>query len=290
MNVPLAKLVEIIKKNKLNCNFSIIEIGALQIDSKKEPFYELLEYFPSSRIYGFEIEKEVCDKMNLESLKQITYYPYALGKTNEKRKLYITQHPMCSSLYKPNEDLNKLYNNLEVTKLIKESEIETISLDFFAEKYEVIDIDFIKIDVQGSELDIFQGATKSLQNVLQIVCEVEFIPLYENQPLFGDVCNLLKKNDLIFNKFLDLAGRSLKPIMLNNNPNLASQHMWSDAIFIKDIQKLENTSNEKLIKLSLLACVYNSYDLSYYILSYYDKKNLTSLAGDWMNKISKKNI
>jgi FkbM family methyltransferase len=290
MNVPLAKLVEIIKKNKLNCNFSIIEIGALQIDSKKEPFYELLEYFPSSRIYGFEIEKEVCDKMNLESLKQITYYPYALGKTNEKRKLYITQHPMCSSLYKPNEDLNKLYNNLEVTKLIKESEIETISLDFFAEKYEVIDIDFIKIDVQGSELDIFQGATKSLQNVLQIVCEVEFIPLYENQPLFGDVCNLLKKNDLIFNKFLGLAGRSLKPIMLNNNPNLASQHMWSDAIFIKDIQKLENTSNEKLIKLSLLACVYNSYDLSYYILSYYDKKNLTSLAGDWMNKISKKNI
>ena len=290
MNVPLAKLVEIIKKNKLNCNFSIIEIGALQIDSKKEPFYELLEYFPSSRIYGFEIEKEVCDKMNLESLKQITYYPYALGKTNEKRKLYITQHPMCSSLYKPNEDLNKLYNNLEVTKLIKESEIETISLDFFAEKYEVIDIDFIKIDVQGAELDIFQGATKSLQNVLQIVCEVEFIPLYENQPLFGDVCNFLKKNDLIFNKFLGLAGRSLKPIMLNNNPNLASQHMWSDAIFIKDIQKLENTSNEKLIKLSLLACVYNSYDLSYYILSYYDKKNLTSLAGDWMNKISKKNI
>ena len=290
MNVPLAKLVEIIKKNKLNCNFSIIEIGALQIDSKKEPFYELLEYFPSSRIYGFEIEKEVCDKMNLESLKQITYYPYALGKTNEKRKLYITQHPMCSSLYKPNEDLNKLYNNLEVTKLIKESEIETISLDFFAEKYEVIDIDFIKIDVQGSELDIFQGATKSLQNVLQIVCEVEFIPLYENQPLFGDVCNLLKKNDLIFNKFLGLAGRSLKPIMLNNNPNLASQHMWSDAIFVKDIQKLENLSNEKLIKLSLLACVYNSYDLSYYILSYYDKKNLTSLAGDWMKKISKKNI
>ena len=290
MNVPLAKLVEIIKKNKLNCNFSIIEIGALQIDSKKEPFYELLEYFPSSRIYGFEIEKEVCDKMNLESLKQITYYPYALGKTNEKRKLYITQHPMCSSLYRPNEDLNKLYNNLEVTKLIKESEIETISLDFFAEKYEVIDIDFIKIDVQGSELDIFQGAAKSLQNVLQIVCEVEFIPLYENQPLFGDVCNLLKKNDLIFNKFLGLAGRSLKPIMLNNNPNLASQHMWSDAIFIKDIQKLENTSDEKLIKLSLLACVYNSYDLSYYILSYYDKKNLTSLAGDWMNKISKKNI
>jgi hypothetical protein len=208
----------------------------------------------------------------------------------KKRKLYITQHPMCSSLYKPNEDLNKLYNNLEVTKLIKESEIETISLDFFAEKYEVIDIDFIKIDVQGSELDIFQGAAKSLQNVLQIVCEVEFIPLYENQPLFGDVCNLLKKNDLIFNKFLGLAGRSLKPIMLNNNPNLASQHMWSDAIFIKNIQKLENISNEKLIKLSLLACVYNSYDLSYYILSYYDKKNLTSLAGDWMNKISKKNI
>ena len=39
-------------------------------------------------------------------------------------------------------------------------------------------IDFIKIDVQGGELDVFKGGSKTLKNVLKIVCEVEFIQHY----------------------------------------------------------------------------------------------------------------
>ena len=69
-------------------------------------------------------------------------------------------------------------------------------------------------------MDIFKGASKTLKNVVKIVCEVEFISHYENQPLFGDVCSYLSEHNLMFNKFLGLSGRALKPIMLNNNPNL----------------------------------------------------------------------
>ena len=184
MNNALNLLVEFIKQTGINISFTIIEIGALKLNKEKESFYELLDYFPSSKIIGFEIEKEVCEKMNSESLKGIKYYPYALGKANEKRKLYITQHPMCSSLYKPNETFNKLYNNLEVTNLKDEIEIDTITLDYFIYKHDIGNIDFIKIDVQGAELDIFKGASNALKNVLNIVCEVEFIDVYENQPLF----------------------------------------------------------------------------------------------------------
>ena len=196
MNKPLSTLVEFVKERNINLNFNIIEIGALQVQDKKEPFYELLDYFPSTKIIGFEIEKEVCDKMNSQAREGVKYYQYALGKANEKRKLYITNHPMCSSLYKPNEELIKLYNNFEVAYLKEEVEIDTISLDYFIDIHKIGNIDFIKIDVQGAELDIFQGASKTLKNVLKIVCEVEFIPHYENQPLFGDVCNLCKKNFL----------------------------------------------------------------------------------------------
>ena len=286
MNKVLEILVEYIKFTNIKINFTIIEVGALQIHNKKEPFYELLDYFPSSKIIGFELEKEVCEKMNFVSSKGVKYYPYALGKANEKRKLYITQHPMCCSLYKPNEKLIKLYNNFEVAYLKEETEIDTISLDYFIENHDVDNIDFIKIDVQGAELDIFKGGSKALKNVLKIVCEVEFIQHYENQPLFGDVCNYLSQHDLMFNKFLGLAGRALKPLVVNNNPNQPSQHIWSDAVFIRHIQKIHNLSDAQLIKLSLLACVYFSLDLTFYCLSEYDKRNSTSLAKDWMTKIS----
>jgi hypothetical protein len=135
-------------------------------------------------------------------------------------------------------------------------------------------------------LDIFKGASKTLKNVLKIVCEVEFIPHYENQPLFGDVCSFLNEHNLMFNKFLGLSGRALKPIMLNNNPNLPSQHIWSDAVFIRHIEKINNLNDEQLIKLGLLSCVYYSLDLTFFCLSEYDKRHSTSLAKDWMTKIA----
>jgi FkbM family methyltransferase len=287
MNETLKKLVDIIDQRKIDLKFKLLEIGAVQVKDSKEPFYELLDYFPASKIIGFEIEKEVCDKMNANADAGIKYYPYALGKANEKRKLYITQHPMCCSLYKPNESLISLYNNFEVAYLKHETEIETISLDYFIDQNEIGTIDFIKIDVQGAELDIFKGGKKTLTNVLQMVCEVEFVPHYENQPLFGDVCNFLNEYSLMFNKFLGLSGRALKPIMLNNNPNLASQHIWTDAVFIHHVQKIQNLSDEKLLKLSLLACIYHSLDLTFFCLSHYDKRHSSSFGKDWMNKISK---
>ena len=286
MNKKLSILADIIKEKKINCDFMMIEVGALKIQSKPEPFYELLDYFPSSRIIGFEIDEDVCEKMNSEASNGVKYYPYALGKANEKRKLYVTQNPMCTSLYKPNEKFLKLYNNFEVAYLKKETEIETISLDYFVEKNNIENIDFIKIDVQGAELDVFRGGIRSLSNVLKVVCEVEFVSHYENQPLFGDVCNFMNQNDLMFNKFLKLSGRALKPIILNNNANLASQHIWSDAVFIRDIEKIQNLTDIQLIKLSLLACVYSSLDLTFYCLIEYDKRHSSNFANNFMKKIA----
>jgi len=287
MNQQLDQLVKIVKQSKIDLKFILFEIGALPVGNSKEPFYELLDHFPLSKIISFEIDKDVCDKMNLNALPGIKYYPHALGMNNEKRKFYVTRHPMCCSLYKPNEALISLYNNFEVAYLKHETEIETITLDYFVNHHEIGEIDFIKIDVQGAELDIFKGGSKALNNVLQIVSEVEFIEHYENQPLFGDVCNFLSKYNLMFNKFLGLAGRALKPTIINNNLNSASQHIWSDAVFSYHVQKILNLNDEKLLKLSLLACTYGSLDLSYYCLTLYDKRHTSSFSKDWMDKIAK---
>ena len=286
MNKILQLTVDLIKDINIDICFTLLEVGAVKISEEEEPFYELLDYFPSSKIVGFEIDKEVCDKMNLSARDGVKYYPHALGEFNESKELYITNHPMCSSLYRPNEDLISLYHNFEAAYLKSKTTIETITLDNFLEANNIGSLDFIKIDVQGAELDIFRGGKKALKDVLKIVCEVEFIHHYENQPLFGDVCKFLNGYDLMFNKFLGIAGRSLRPIVFNNDKNFASQHIWSDAIFIKHVQKISKLSDKKLLKLSLLAAVYESLDLTHYCLSRFDERNSSSLATKWLQKVS----
>ena len=286
MDSTIYKLSEIIKKNKIDLSFNIIEIGAVKLDSQQEPFYQLLDIFPSSKIIGFELDKRVCEKMNREAKKGVRYFPYALGKANEKRKLYVTQNPMCSSLYKPNEELIKLYNKMEVAYLKQETEIDTITLDYFIEQNKIGKIDFVKIDVQGAELDIFQGGINTLKNVLKIVTEVEFIHHYIDQPLFGDVCKFLEKHDMMFNKFLGLAGRALKPLVFKSY-EIPSQHIWTDAVFIHHINKITNLSDEQTLKLSVLSLIYGSVDLTHFCLTIYDKKNSTSFAKDFMGEAKK---
>ena len=285
MNDPFVKLVEIIKKTKIDFKFTLVDIGALSTENSEPRFHKIIEHFPSSEIIGFEIEKKVCDQMNSKAIKGIKYFPFALGKKNEKRKLYITESPMCTSLYKPNEKLLNLYHELQYMNLKKESEIETITLDSFVNKHSIDTIDFIKIDVQGAELDIFKGSKKLLNNVLKIVCEVEFLPLYHNQPLFGDITQFLGKYNFMFNKFLGLSGRTLKPLVANKDKNFASQHMWTDAVFIQHINKIKNLNDEKLLKLSVLAAIYNSLDLTCFYLFLYDERNSSTLAKDWMRNL-----
>ena len=281
MNVKeiLNKLILNLKELDEVLTFRIIEIGALNL-GKKEKFYDLLNYFPNSEIIGFEVDKNICKKMNSVSKVGVKYFPFAIGKKKEIRKFYETNHPMCSSLYKPNHNLLSLYNNMEISFLKEESEIETVDLDTFVSENKIGNVDFLKIDVQGAELDIFKGATKTLKNSLFIISEVEFLKIYENQPLFGDVSNFLSDNDFMFHKFLGMGGRSLKPLILNNNKNFPSQHLWSDAIFIKNVLMIKKLTSREILKLSVISILYECFDLGFFCLNIHDelfKTNYTKI-------------
>jgi FkbM family methyltransferase len=278
----LEKLSTLLLQADPNIQLTILEIGASQIEGKAEPFYNLLSLLPGSKVIGFEVDDAVCEQMNAKAETGAQFYPVALGRRSERRTFYVTEHAMCCSLYKPNESLISLYNNLEVAYLKRECEIDTLSLDEFTEIHCIGSIDFIKIDIQGAELDVFMGGTKTLRDTLAIVCEVEFIPHYIDQPLFGDVCDFLLQNDLMFHKFLDFGGRALKPIIFNNDGNAPSQHIWSDAMFIHHVQQIHELTDSQLLKLSLLAAVYGSYDLTYYCLEKYDNRKDTLLATNFL--------
>ena len=282
----LDSFLTLVKSFNKSLKFEIIEVGAHPYGSKEELFYRLLDFFPNSKINAFEIDKNECQKLNESSKNGVQFFPYALGYKEEIRKFYETNHPMCSSLYEPNIELLKLYNNLEVAYLKNILEIKTISIDKFMETEKIKTVDFIKIDIQGAELDVFKGANKCLENILSIVSEVEFIQIYKNQPLFGDVCSFLNRKDIMFHKFLGLAGRSLKPIIINNEKNYPIQHIWSDAVFIKNIFKIPYLDNSQLLKLSVFSYLYGSPDLTVFCLLNYDKKNKTDMV-EQLNKIHK---
>ena len=275
--VTLAELARVVLEAYPRLSFTLLEVGALPVEGQTEPSHQLLDAFPGSRILAFELDRQLCAELNRKAKRGIRFYPAALGRAEETRPLYEAAHPMCTSLYKPNEALLARYFNLEVAMLKAVASVQTVSLDRFAVDNAITGVDFIKIDVQGAELDVFTGGVATLGDVVLVVSEVEFVPLYLEQPLFGDVCRFLSEQGLMFHKFLGMAGRALKPNMMNDDPNFAIQHMWSDAVFVRDILKLDQLPPEKLLKLAVLSHLYRSPDLMFHCLELFDRQSGTQI-------------
>ena len=75
-------------------------------------------------------------------------------------------------------------------RVVRERPIETHRLDDVPES---ANVDYLKIDVQGAELDILHGSTRRLARAVVVHTEVEFAPLYSEQPLFSDVDKALRE-------------------------------------------------------------------------------------------------
>ena len=285
--VRLKKLADlIIQYHKLS--FVIANIGCRPNDNDApEPFEIVLEYFPGSEIIGFELDKELCKKLNKEPRKGFKFFYQALGYKNERRKLYNTTSPACSSFYEPNKKFLEKYQQLETMYLENISEIDTVSLDHFCFENKIEKIDFIKIDIQGAELDVFKGAKNTLKNTLCIISEVEFVPFYINQPLFGDVHNFLIGEDFMLVKFLGFGGRYMKPTLLDNKVSGDhNQHLWADVFFSRNIESIKQLDDEKILKLSFLAFLHYNPDITIFFLSEYDLRNGTNLKGSFLDNIN----
>lgn len=119
-----------------------------------------------------------------------------LWSENCKKKLYVLgKRPGSSSMYKPIKDGFELYNfkkkNFGLFDITEEIEIQCATIQESLNKLEVEYLDFLKIDTQGSELEILKGLGTYYPLMMKI--EVQIISMYENVPHWSELINYLHK-------------------------------------------------------------------------------------------------
>jgi len=143
------------------------------------------------RVYGFDPDRAECARLEAAyaalSPGTVTLVPLALAGRPGRRRLHLTREPACSSLYEPDPALTSTHPSLDCARLVGTEEIEAVTLDDWAREAGTGPIDYLKLDTQGSELEILQGAERVLAEVRCLQIEVEFNPIYLGQPIFSDV-------------------------------------------------------------------------------------------------------
>jgi FkbM family methyltransferase len=259
----------------------LVDIGAMLV-GEEDPFARLSGRGLLS-VTGFEPIPDECNKLNQRATPGRKYLPYIIGD-GRRREFYVTNTGMTSSLFEPDLELAARFNNLaELNQVAFVQKVSTSRLDDVAE-LRSLPCDILKVDVQGAEAMILTFAKRVLKESVIVQTEVEFVPLYKGQALFADVDQLLRKSGFMFHRFWTLSGRTYKPLLMNNDLNaVMSQHLWADAVYVPDFQRLARMPSDALLKLAaLLHEIYGSFDFCHVALSEHDARFGTSHAANYL--------
>ena len=155
----------LIKKFGFNdLSITVVDVGARQANLDN-----WMNLGKKLHYYGFEPDEIECAKLNIRAQNAMwggkeIYYPFALFSDKGKHKFYVTKNPGCSSLYKPNLKVTNFLELEEKISINKIVELKTQTLDYWSQTNNINPIDYIKIDVQGAELDVLKGGHSQISN------------------------------------------------------------------------------------------------------------------------------
>ena len=141
---------------------------------------DIIVFEPLSKT--FDILSEYLNDVNAN----IQGYQVALGSEKGKSLMYISSNQaQSSSILKPKEHLEHhpdvFFNGTE--------EVEVDVLD----EYDIGECNFINMDVQGYELEVLKGGSKTLESIDYIYCEVNRGEMYEGNAMIEEIDEYLLK-------------------------------------------------------------------------------------------------
>jgi len=175
---------------------TIIDIGAAVGEWSKAANF----VYPNTKIYAFEPISDSLDKAKklLKNIPSIEYYNIALYSANEKKQFYLNDFSFSSSLLKMTDIHKKTY---PFTKN------ETI-IDIVCKRFDSINnINlkkpvYVKIDVQGTELEVLKGFGQLIKDIDIVQIELNFEKYYEKQFNYNEIFNFFYERN--FKKFYQL--------------------------------------------------------------------------------------
>lgn len=211
--------------------------------------------FPLSKltsVIGFEPDVAECDRMNDENQRkriwaEMKMFPYALADKECMHTLHMLTSNTNDSLLPPNQSFTKRYA-MDKWHIVGTQSLKTTTLDQVLAQHNLMRHgEFIKLDTQGTEYEILQGATSALKkNTVAVMTEVSFCELYAGQKLFSEVEMLMRQHGFSFYGFGMMHRRSRK--QLDKKKHVTAERLiYADAVFFKD----PFDENDKLSELSL---------------------------------------
>lgn len=235
----------------------VVDVGANPM--KHETPYKLLHMNGDLAVIGFDPQAETLASLQHDDRTRDQFLPHAIGD-GESHQLNIYHGSGLTSLLKiRRKTLFYLMGLKRAARLVDTATFDTKRLD---DLDDIQRMDLLKIDVQGAETMVFENGHSKLESTLAVHTEVNFFPLYENQPSFGEVDVSLRQAGFVPHSYYHTVTRQVRSSFTKHVQNLPRTHLLDgDMIYFRDLSDAATLSDEDLRKLALISDgIYGFYD------------------------------
>jgi FkbM family methyltransferase len=257
----------------------VIDIGANPIDA--DPPYAAMLRAGDAEVVGFEPNPAALEVLNARKGPLERYFPHAVGD-GARHTLHICQAPGMTSLLEPDPAVLGLFHGFpDWGRVLATEPLDTVRLD---DVPETAGADLLKLDIQGAELMVLRHAPARLRGAVVIQAEVEFLPLYRNQPLFSDIDQFLRARGFVLHRFHPTVSRAVQPMMVDGNPYAGlGQLVWADAVFIRDFARLYALDDRQLLAMAaILHDAYGAFDIAFRLVAEHDRRHGAALSAAYL--------
>lgn len=180
---------------------------------------DFIAFFPKTKAYLFEPVRTTFKTVQrqYEGNPDIKCFHCALSASETRGKMFLGPDSTLSSLEKFSDEANA--NRHMEYEEVEEVECKTLdSFNIHANGAKLI----LKVDVQGHEVEVFEGADRTLSEIDACIVECSFADEYAGrEPSFAVICERLRAHDLY-------------PIIFQNIGRAISNYGFErDVIFVK---------------------------------------------------------
>jgi len=124
--------------------------------------------------------------------RSLRYLPHAIGGDDGTRTLYRPRFGNSSTILPPIAEVGEAFDKRQFFDVKETMQVDVVRLDDAMRDFDIQRPDYLKLDVEGAEYEILEGASDTLSKLSALRVEVSFIELREGQRLAMEVGHFLE--------------------------------------------------------------------------------------------------
>jgi len=216
---------------------------------------------------GFEPEPEAFAALAGQpkgAWRSLRHLPVAVSGADGERTLYIPRDPQSSSLLEPDQSVGDAFAKPDFCTVARTATVATRALDSIAGEFGLVRPAFLKLDIEGAEMEVLNGAPATVSELLVLKTEIGFVRFRHGQPIAAEIDLALRDRGFELMDFFRPARWRIRDSVIAPQagrdaiPYSRGRIMHGDYLFFRRPETIADP--ERCLQLAAIAMAYGFFD------------------------------